>query len=162
MNQFTRSLSALCREYILDEKWLIAPSLHIGHQWLEAVVRGGQPAVNVHIQTLKGLALTLAGPELADKNTSLVTAEGAAILVDSILNGMLKGRCGYLSGLQPSPGLSQTMLSAIDAIRLAGLDAKELRPDVFEVAAKAKDIARLLRGSRSTAYGHRNLRPVVL
>ena len=145
MNQFTRSLSALCREYLLDEKWLIAPSLHIGHQWLEAVVRGGQPAVNVHIQTLKGLALTLAGPELADKNTSLVTAEGAAILVDSILNGMLKGRCGYLSGLQPSPGLSQTMLSAVDAIRLAGLDAKELRPDVFEVAAKAKDIARLLR-----------------
>ena len=36
------------------------------------------------------------------------------------------------------------MLSAIEAIRLAGMEAKMLRPGAFEVAAKAKDVGRLL------------------
>lgn len=145
MNHLTRSLAAFCREHLLDEKWLIAPALRIGHQWLEAVVRGGQPAVNVRLHTLQGLALTLAGPEMADKNLSLVTGAGATLLIDSILNGMLRTKGGYLAGLQPSPGLSQTVRAAIDALRLAGLTAQELRPAAFEVAAKAQDIARLLR-----------------
>ena len=108
------------------------------------MARGGQPAVNVRINTLKGMALDLAAPEMATKDVSLITAEGATILVDSIAGRLLHETSGYLSGLQPSAGLSQTMLSAIEAIRLAGMEAKMLRPATFEVPAKAKDVGRLL------------------
>ena len=144
MNRFAQALAKICREPLLAEKWLIAPSLRVGHQWLDAVVRDGQPAVNVRINTMKGFALDLAAPEMAAKGASLIAAEGAAILVDSIASRLLHGESGYLSDLQPSAGLSQTMLSAIEAIRLAGMDAKMLRPGAFEVAAKAKDVGRLL------------------
>ena len=88
--------------------------------------------------------MDLAAPEMAAKGASLIAAEGAAILVDSIASRLLHGESGYLSDLQPSAGLSQTMLSAIEAIRLAGMEAKMLRPGAFEVAAKAKDVGRLL------------------
>jgi len=60
----------------LREKVLIASSLRVGHQWVDAVVRDGQPAVNVRINTMKGLALDLAAPEMADKGASLIAAEG--------------------------------------------------------------------------------------
>ena len=38
MSRFTQSLAKTCQENLLTEKWLIAPSLRVGHQWLEAVV----------------------------------------------------------------------------------------------------------------------------
>ena len=44
MNRLTTALSDLCRRHLLTEKWLLAPSLRAGHQWLVAVTRGGQPA----------------------------------------------------------------------------------------------------------------------
>lgn len=75
---------------------------------------------------------------MAAKGASLIAAEGAAILVDSIADRLLHEKSGYLSGLQPSAGLSQTMLSAIEAVRLAGLEAKMLRPGAFEVAANRR------------------------
>jgi hypothetical protein len=108
------------------------------------VARNGQPVVNVRINTVKGFALDLAAPEMAAKGASLIAADGAAILVDVTASRLLQGKSGYLSNLQPSAGLSQTMLSAIETIRLAGIDAKLLRPGAFEVAAKAKDVSRLL------------------
>ena len=144
MSHLTRFLAKTCQQQLLTEKWLLAPSLRVGHQWLDVVVRNGQPAVNVRINTMKGLALDLAAPEMAAKGASLIAAEGAAILVDSIASRLLHGESGYLSDLQPSAGLSQTMLSAIETIRLAGMEAKMLRPGAFEVAAKAKDVGRLL------------------
>ena len=144
MSLHTHILAIACRKQLLAEKWLLVPSLRIGHQWLEAIVRDGQPVVNVRVSTVKGLALDLAAPEMAARGTSLIAAEGAAILVDSIASRLPRGESGYLSELQPSASLSQTMLSAIEAVRLAGLEAKMLRPGAFEVAAKAKDVDRLL------------------
>src|SRR5574340_93465 len=87
MNRLSDNIGKVCRQSLLVEKWLIAASLRVGHQWVDAVVRSGQPAVNVRINTVKGFALDLAAPEM---------------------------------------------------------DAKMLRPDAFEVAAKAKDVGRLL------------------
>ena len=118
MSLLIQWLARICREHLLDEKWLIAPSLRVGHQWVDAVVRNGQPAVNVRISTIKGFALDLAASEMAAKGAGLIAADGAAILVDSIASRLLHGKSAYLSNLQPSPGLSQTMLSAIETIRL--------------------------------------------
>lgn len=144
MNTLAIRLAKIVRDHLLNSKWLIAPSLRVGHQWIDAVVRSGQPAVNVRINTVKGFALELAAPEMAANGASLIAADGAAILVDAIASRLLQGKSAYLSNLQPSAGLSQTMLSAIETVRLAGIDAKMLRPGAFEVAAKAKDVSSLL------------------
>ena len=36
MNRLAEALARVCRENLLAEKWLIAPSLRVGYQWLDA------------------------------------------------------------------------------------------------------------------------------
>ena len=69
----TSALKDVCRDRLLDEKWLLAPSRRIGHQWLDVVARAGQPAVNVRIKTIRSLALELAAPEITAKAVRLVS-----------------------------------------------------------------------------------------
>ena len=145
MNRLIEGIRNVCREYLLEEKWLIAPSLRVGHQWSESVVRSGQPVVNVHVQTLKGMAIGLAGPEMARRKLTLLTAQGGALVVDSIWNCLPERVAGYLSNLQRSPSLSQSVFRSLSALRLAGLSPDDLRAGQFEVAAKAADMAQLLR-----------------
>ena len=81
MNHIVESLAAICRDRLLAEKWLIAPSLRVGHQWLDAVTRSGQPAINVRVKTLRRLALELAGPAMASAGFTLISDTAATFLV---------------------------------------------------------------------------------
>ena len=65
VNRLARELARICQERLLEEKWLIAPSLRVGHQWIDTVTLANGPVLNVRIKTLKALALDLAGPEMA-------------------------------------------------------------------------------------------------
>ena len=58
-NGLTQSLAGLCRENLLGEKWLLAPSRRVGNQWIETVARCGQPLVHVRVFTLRSCALHL-------------------------------------------------------------------------------------------------------
>ncbi len=144
MNRFARELARICQERLLDEKWLIAPSLRVGHQWLDILTLANAPVLNVRIKTLKGLALDLASPEMARLGVSLITATGSLIFVDRIINRLRSSSTGYLSSLPPSPTLSRTVCSAIDALRLAGLSVDDLRPQCFEAPEKSEDLAFVL------------------
>ena len=35
MNTLASELATVCRDHLLSEKWLIAPSRRVGHQWLD-------------------------------------------------------------------------------------------------------------------------------
>src|SRR5580704_6042991 len=131
MNCLTTALSHLCRSHLLAEKWLLAPSLRAGHQWLVAVTRSGQPLVNCHVKTLTNLALELAAPAMAAAGVELVSARGAALLIDRIMRRLRRSGAGYLWQLPPSTGLAEAVYAAIDAMRRAGLDARQLRPERF-------------------------------
>ena len=80
--RYTHVLAMACEKHRLAEKCLVAPFLRVGHQWLDAVVHSGQPAVNVRINTMKGLALDLAVPEMAANAATLIESEGAARIAE--------------------------------------------------------------------------------
>ena len=147
LNKLAHEISLVCRDHLLEEKWLIAPSLRVGHQWLDNVALNGRPVVNARAKTLKSMALELAGPEMTAKGVSLVSARAALILVDRIVSRLRKEPSNYLASLPPSPNLSATMLSTISALRLAGVSPDGLDQKCFEVAQKARDLAWVL-----TAY----------
>lgn len=138
MNRLTQSLADVCRQHLLAEKWLVAPSLRVGHQWLETVARGGQPAVNVHIKTVKSLAIDLAAPEMASRGVTLVTNRASALLIDRVIRNLHGGQLQYLASVEPSAGVAATLLSTIDAVRMSGLDVTTLALDEFE--ARINDI----------------------
>jgi len=145
MNRLTTALSHVCRDHLLAEKWLVAPSLRAGHQWLVAVTRSGQPVVNCHVKTLTNLALDLAAPAMAAAGVELLSAHGGDVVVDEIIRSLRRPESGYLWKLPPSAGLVQAVYVAIDSIRRAGLNSKQLRPKDFEVELKGKELAAVLK-----------------
>ncbi len=145
VNVLIKELSAVCRQHLLEEKWVVAPSLRAGHQWLVAVARSGQPVVNGHVKTVVKLALDLAGPMMAKKGLELISPQQGSLLVDRVMRGLRKPGEGYLWRLSPSVRLAETVFRAIQALRLAGLDSDNLSLECFEVDTKGQELRDILK-----------------
>jgi len=137
---FIQTISDVCRTNLLTEKWLVAPSLRVGHQWIETAVRRGQPTVNLHIKTVRSLVVDLAAPEMAVRGVTLASKRASALLVDRLLR-KLRGQFKYLANVEPGAGVSETFLATIESLRMAGLDATNFSLGAFEVSTKGQDLA---------------------
>ena len=144
LNKMTSNLAAICQDSLLDEKWLIAPSLRIGFQWLDRITRSGIPAINVRIKTFPGVALELASPEMDRLGCSYLRGLQVDILIDRIFAKLKSKGEFYLTRLEQSPGLMQSISKTISDIRLSGLTGMKLTPQSFEVSAKGEEIKTIL------------------
>ena len=144
MNRLTESITAVCSEQLLEEKWLVVPSLRVGYQWLDQVAWHGQAAVNVHVKTFISMALDLAAPIMAASQLTLASSRAGILLTDRIIREFSQNQLAYLGLAQPSVGLAETVLASINAIRLAGLAAPDLDRSCFEVSTKGDDLELLL------------------
>jgi ATP-dependent helicase/nuclease subunit B len=145
MNRLITGLASVCREHLLDEKWLIAPSLRAGHQWLTTVTRNGQPVVNCRVSTLLHLALDVTAPRLLEARLELASHRRGVFVVERILQRLRDGSEGYLSKLQDSMGLVESIYRSIASLRRAGLTPGQLHRDRFEVARKGDELSTVLR-----------------
>ena len=150
MNRFINSLARACQDHLLEEKWLIAPSLRIGHQWVELAARQGRGVLNLAPTTMMGLALKIAGPHIAKKGLKIIPAKGIQVLINDSWTRTIKDKGGYFSSLKPSTGLIDAMAKAVVDLRLAGLAAEDLDPDSFTTTAKGKEIISLAKDYNST------------
>jgi ATP-dependent helicase/nuclease subunit B len=144
VNFLIRELCAICRDHLLDEKWVIAPSLRAGHEWLMAVARAGQPVINAHVKTLRKLALDLAAPRMAEQEWELISGQQAALLIERVMQRLRQPEGGYLWRLPAGVRLAEAVFKAIDAVRRAGLDTKDLKGERFEVEIKGREIQAIL------------------
>lgn len=144
MNIFINELSRICRENLLEEKWLVSQSLRVGHQWLETVTRSGQPVANCRVVTPKSLALEIIGEHLAAEGLILVSGRGARIIMDRLWRRIKKGGSGYLSSLPEGTGQSRMICSSVASLRMAGLDPRKMKREAFENPTKAREITMLL------------------
>ncbi len=144
MNLFHTQLAAICKDYMINAKWLIAPSMRIGFQWLDNVTRSGQPVLNVRVKTLHRAALDLAMHELDQIGKTYVGRLRSELLVSSIFSKLKEVGQGYFTALEPSPGLIQAFVSTINDMRLSGLSAIDLQPDIFEVKEKGLETQKIL------------------
>lgn len=137
------ALADSCRAEPLREKWLVAPSRRLGHQWLDTVARAGQPVVNVRLHTLVSLALELAGPQLAADNRQVISPLGRVVLAGRLLRQL---PLGYLGGVTAGLAFAERVAATLHDLRLAGLEPPDLDHGRFEAADKGRDIVALLRG----------------
>ncbi len=144
MNPLITELANICRDYPVNTKWLLAPSLRIGFQWLDAVTRSGQPVLNVRVKTLQHAALDLVMPELRQQGLTYLGRLRTELLVSSIFVKLKESGQGYFTVLEPSPGLIQALMSTIGDMRLSGIKATDLSPDAFEVQEKGLETQRIL------------------
>jgi ATP-dependent helicase/nuclease subunit B len=159
MNRFESALAQACRAQRLAEKWLLAPSLRAGHQWLQTVAASATGVVNVRLKSLKAFAVELAGATLAADGRTLISSSMGWVLIGRALESLRSQsghRPGYLSALQPSLGFVQSLWRSIQDLRLAGVGARTIRPAQFEVADKGRELIALL-GHYETALRKNNL-----
>jgi len=144
LNTFLESLRDAFAQDVLAEKWVIASSLRMGREWLDAVTRAGGVVLNARVKTLRTLALELAAPEMDRRGLTFLRGRRAEVLVGGLLSQVETAPGAYLSALSASPGLTKTLQGALRDLRLAGLTSKELRRGAFEVESKGGQIAALL------------------
>lgn len=144
MSRLTDDLARTCSEHLLEEKWLVVPSLRVGHQWLEVVARAGRPALNVRVKTIRSMAFQLAAQEIAVRGLTVPPKTGLLLIVDQAMRQAPSGDLQYLSGVRGGLGIARVILSGINDLRLAGLTPDDLLSDRFEVPEKGRELAGIM------------------
>lgn len=144
LNVFTTQLAARCREHVLGKKWLVAPTRRVGYQWLDQVTASGQPVVNVEVKTFRGMVLDFISEDLRQKQLQLQTRLDRVVVLSRIWERLCKTD-GYLFSLRPSLSLFQKLHSALNDLRMAGVEWDDLAVHHFENENKGREIAELMR-----------------
>lgn len=142
MSDTSPTLAEACSSRPLDTKWLLAPSLRIGHQWIESLVRSGHSIVNLHPMTVSRIALEIVGSELAAKGLTVAARSLAPVIVDAAWPE-LPGD-GYLGRMEQSADVSAIVSESLLSLRLVGVNSDQLEEKHFETDEKARDIRILL------------------
>ncbi len=142
-NLLIDNLAAACREHLLAEKWLVAPSLRVAHQWLDRVTRAGGPVINVRAKTTRSLALEVLAPALTDGTLRVASSADRRLVVAEAWDHTMAGD-GYLGRTERSPRLLLLAEQAILDLRLAGLGPAQLDPRHFEQDRKGRELRELL------------------
>jgi len=143
MNTFIEKLAEACREHRVPEKWLIAPSLRVGHQWLDQVTRSGGPVLNVHVLTVRSLAMKILTAQLADGSVMVASPAVRRLVVAAAWQRAMKDD-GYLGTARPTPGLLELAERSLLDLRMAGLGPADLDGARFEEATKGTELRKLL------------------
>jgi hypothetical protein len=137
-------LARACRENPLGEKVLVAPSLPIGYQIVEALARSGQPWVNLHVETVRTLAHALIGPSLAREGWKLLSRAQSLALIEQACSEVLTEN-SYFGQLGDRPGLHRSLQRAFDELRAAGLSAEALPESAFADRRKHRELREIFR-----------------
>ncbi len=148
MTRLTKALAEICGKHLFEEKWLLARSLRVGHQWLDTVARGGSSILNVHVKTLNSIALELAAVEMVARGVTLFPGRAGVFFVDRILREELSDRLEYLKAARPSARLAEIVLAGINAMRMVDMSPADVDKETFEVSLKGEDLAIIME-----AYG---------
>ncbi len=144
-SRFVAALAAACAEAPLEEKVLLAPSLHAGHTLVERLAREGHPWMNLRVATLRTLALAAAGPELAREGLRLLSRAQALALVEQACAKAL-GPASYFGALRARPGLHRAMQRTLEELRAAGIGPGRIPQAAFVDRRKAGELKKVLAG----------------
>ncbi len=143
MNTLIEHLAEACGRHRVQEKWLIAPSLRVGHQWLDQVTLAGTPVVNVRVLTVRSLALQVIGPRLAEESLTVASPAARRIAVASAWQDVMRDD-GYLGEARRTPGLLALAEATILDLKLAGVAPEGFKTGAFEHRLKGHELTALL------------------
>lgn len=147
MNRFMGELAEICGQQLFAAKWILAPSLRTGHQWLEQIARSGQTVINAHIKTVRSLAVELAAPVIAEHGVTLASNSASLQLVDHVVQRrLIDGQLRYFHEYHNVRRLAEMADRAIGALRMADLDPTALTAGQFESELKARDLMAIAAG----------------
>ena len=143
MNTLIEHLAEACRTHRVLEKWLVAPSLRVGHQWLDQVALAGTPVVNARVLTVRSLALQVIGARLAKEGVAVASPAARRLAVAAAWQDVMRDD-GYLGKARRTPGLLALAEATILDLKLAGVGPTGIKTGDFEQRLKAHELTALL------------------
>jgi hypothetical protein len=144
-NAAIRFLAAFCRENPLDEKIFIVPSFIVGRQIGEALAREAGSWVNLRFVTLPSLAQQILERNGGPSERRPLTSPAELALIDRVFRELLgRGALEYFGRGGASPGLVRTLFRAVRDLRFDGRTSGDLRPELFFVERKGRELALIL------------------
>lgn len=153
LNSFTRVLRDVCGKDPLREKWVLAPSLRIAQQWIDRAALSGQPVLDAHAKTLRGVAVDIAAPRIAVSGLTFLSSTRSEVLLDELLGRLRSSEKNALARLHPSSSLTEVLRRTIRDIRLARLSSRDIsataaraekRGGLFDDGLKGEQVIKLL------------------
>ena len=145
MNATIRFLAEFCRGHRLDEKIFVVPSFSAGHQLGQALARESGSWVNLRFVTLSSLAQEILERGAGTSAGKPMTPSAQLALTDRIVRELSdEGALEYFGRAGTSPGLVRAIFRAIQDLRLDGLTSAGLRPKLFLVERKGRELALVL------------------
>lgn len=144
MTHFLNQLVQVCREHLLREKIVVAPSLAVGHQIADAIAQSGTDWVNLRIESVRTIADAVAGFDLAQRGVTVLSRAQALAFVERACDQALSST-SYFAALAGRPGLCRAIQRSIDDLRHAGVRPQDLSGNSFEHPQKAADLAAVIR-----------------
>lgn len=156
MSYLISQLAAICRENLLGEKIVIAPSLAIGHQIGDALAQSGTSWVNLRFESIRTLVDAVVGFDLAEEGLTVLSRAQALAMVEKACDRALGGvrpdgtqddgaaPVSYFASLSDRPGLRRAVQRSIDDLQQAGVRMGRVPVNAFEDERKAGDLARII------------------
>ena len=117
-------LAAVTDQHLLARKLLVCTSMGEGRELLRALARHSGSWIGWEITTPRRLAMELVGPTLAAEGLSVADPYEEQAAVDVALDGALEREAmASLRELAETPGFRQAVVNAVEALRLARVEA---------------------------------------
>ncbi len=144
MNRLAEELARFCDTHRLEEKIFVSPSLAIGHQIAETVVREGYPWINLRIETVHTLAHSMIETQLVQEGLRIVSrAQALAMVEQTCLRTLTPG--GYFGKLRDQPGFHRALKATIEDMRVAMVSPRTPMAELLENSRKGHEIQIMIR-----------------
>lgn len=145
MSVLQAQLRAVARRHPAAEKLLVCPTLQAANDALDRLAREGTGWAAFRPATPEYLAERLAGPALEEEGWRDLSGVARAFLLrEAWAERIAADASGYLSRLEPGPGLFGALGETLDRLRRAGVSASDLDPEAFVSPRKGEETRALL------------------
>jgi ATP-dependent helicase/nuclease subunit B len=154
MESLLQQLTDLIQSEPTLTKWVVVPSLAVGHNIGERLASEGIAWGNLRFTTAFDLAVRVAGPGLAREGKTLVDpAVGPALTLELLLD-LPATLPPYFRAIAEQSGVAEALWTTVSELRLAGIGAGALKPERFASAAKAEELGALLQAYELYLHEH--------
>jgi len=144
MNRLGAQLARFCKRHRLTEKILVAPSLAIGHQIAEGLVRGGHPWVNLRVATVHTLARAVIAEDPSQEGLRILSRAQSQALAEQVSAEVLT-EDSYFGPLKNQPGFHRAVRATLEDLRTAHVAFQELLTDPTEDKRKIQELQAIAR-----------------
>lgn len=144
MSRLLTALAGAAAAHPYERKLLVCRRAGVGRELLRTLAGRGIPWIGFEVTTPRQLAQGILEDELAAEGLVVTDAFDELSILDAAIDAVLDGAAGRLAELAEGVGLRQAVGRSVQALRMAGIDARALERARFRDEDKRAQIARIL------------------